>query len=85
MVRLSRSAGIWRAVVVMAMTSDDPDQEQAHILEVADDAVVIEEFDRAEQQGDERGEEKQDVEILPPIHFLDHHPREGKDIVHIRT
>ena len=60
----------------------DPDEQQADFLEVTDDLVVIEEVQRPEEQGDQRGQDEQDVEVLAPIELLDDQNGDGKDGVH---
>jgi hypothetical protein len=71
----------------MAITSAEihtrnPHQQQRDVLHVTDHLGVVEEAHRPHHQRDDRRENEQDVKVLAPVQFLDHHACNGEDGVH---
>ena len=60
----------------------NPDQQQADLLQVADDLVIVVNVDRGHHQADQNGHDEQDIKILAPIQFLDDDTGDGKNISH---
>ena len=60
----------------------DPDEQQARVLDDADDLVVVEKIHRPGGDREQRGEDEQDVKILAAVKFLDDDAGERENFIH---
>ena len=60
----------------------NPDQQQGYHLHVADHLDILEKTHRPQQQGQDGGQDKQNVKVLAPAQFLNDHVSEREDGIH---
>ena len=63
----------------------NPDQQQADVLDVADDFVVVEKIRRARPEREQRGEDKEHIKIFAPVKLLDDDAGEREYFIHGRV